>query len=167
MLDSRPTAAPRNYLSRKEARRIFWWVMAIGLAVLLVVRFGEIKQLFSNLRSRPSHDIDTRYYPSPKSSSDTSAVTVVPPLATPSEKAVDGELAIDAELLAEVRDDTPWIRPSEYPAWYHLWNVVKQLPPDVLASRAQTVGFVELFQQPKAFRGKPVTIEGSAAAPRT
>jgi hypothetical protein len=36
------------------------------------------------------------------------------------------------------------------------------LPPDVLASRAQTIGFVELFQQPKAFRGKPVTIEGSA-----
>ncbi len=78
MLDLRPTAAPRNYLSRKEARRIFWWVMAIGLAVLLVVRFGEIKQFFSNLRIRPTHNIDTRYYPPPKSSSDTSAVTVIP-----------------------------------------------------------------------------------------
>ncbi len=79
-----------------------------------------------------------------------------------SEKAVDGKLDIDAELLSEIRDDTPWIRPSEYPAWYHLWNLVKQLPPDAVTRRAQTVGFVELFQQPKAFRGKPITIQGSA-----
>src|SRR5688500_544602 len=99
MLNFRSTAAPRNYLSRKEARRIFWWVMAIGLGILLVVRFSEIKQFFSSLRSRPSHNIDTRYYPSPKSSSDSSAVTVVPPHPSAPEAAADGKLDIDAELL--------------------------------------------------------------------
>jgi hypothetical protein len=162
MLDFRPTAAPRNYLSRKEARRTFWWIMALGLAVLLIVRFGEIRQFLGNLRGQPAQDIDTRYYPSPKSDTDVNAVTIVPQRESHTERPANGAFEIDSSLLAEIRDDTPWIRPSEYPAWYHFWTVLKELPSETLSDRAQPVGFVELFQQPKAFRGKPVTIEGSA-----
>jgi hypothetical protein len=162
MLDfrPRPTAAPRNYLSRKEARRIFWWVMALGLAVLLIVRFGEIRHFLGSLRSRPTDHIDTRYYPSPKSDAD--SVTIVPQREPAAEKTADDQPEIDPDRLAEIRDDTPWIRASEYPTWYHFWTVLKESPPETLTGRAQSVGFVELFQQPKAFRGKPVTIEGSA-----
>jgi hypothetical protein len=162
MLDFRPTTAPRNYLSRKEARRIFALVMALGLAVLLIVRFTEIRQFLGNLSSQPAQDIDTRYYPSPKSSTDADSVTIVPQRDTDKQFAAKGALEIDPGLLAEIRDDTPWIRPSEYPAWYHFWSMLKKTPPETLANRAQPVGFVELFQQPKAFRGKPVAIEGSA-----
>jgi hypothetical protein len=162
MLNFRPTAAPRNYLSRKEARRIFWWVMGLGLAVLLIVRFGNIRQFVSNLRSRPAHDVDTRYYPSPKNSGDADSLTVVAPREPAAKHAAGDQFQVDPTLLAEIRDDTPWIRPSEYSAWYHFWTVLKHAPQETLTDRAQIVGFVELFQQPTAFRGKTVTIDGSA-----
>jgi hypothetical protein len=162
MLEFRPTAAPRNYLSRKEARRLFAWVMALGLAVLLIVRFGEIRQFLGSLRGQPAHDIDTRYFPSPKGSADADSVTIVPQREIGTERPANGAIEIDPSLLAEIRDDTPWIRPSEYPTWYHFWTVLKEVPTRTLSDGAQTVGFVELFQQPKAFRSKPVAIEGSA-----
>ena len=162
MLEFRPQAALRNYLSRREARRLFWWVLGVGLAVLVIVRFGEIRQFLGSLRGRPTHDIDTRYYPSPKSGADSDSVTIVPHQAPTSETADDNRLQIDPSLLTEIRDDTPWIRPSEYPAWYHFWTVLKEMPPKILTERAQSAGFVELFQQPRAFRGKPIAIEGSA-----
>jgi hypothetical protein len=62
-----------------------------------------------------------------------------------------------------VRDDTPWIRNDEIDAWLNLWSALAASSDAVIArSSVGEVGFVELFAQPQAYRGKLVTMRGAA-----
>jgi hypothetical protein len=167
MLDFRPRTQPRNYLSRREQRRLFAWVMGIGLAVIAIASLAEIRQIL-NAHAAPVIEraplIDTRFQPSPRSSGEPDAVSIVtiePPTAVSGRE--DLVAGVSAELLAKVRDDTPWIRPGEIDAWLNVWGALARSKDDEIARRSSgAVGFIELFQQPRAFRGKAVTIRGSA-----
>ncbi|HUY91991.1 MAG TPA: hypothetical protein VMV10_24840 [Pirellulales bacterium] len=68
---------------------------------------------------------------------------------------------VDAELLAEVRDDTVF-RSGEADAFYHLLGILAKTDEKSLeqASRGP-VTFTQLFTQPKEYRGELVTVEGT------
>jgi hypothetical protein len=79
-----------------------------------------------------------------------------PPLAK------DGALAADDSTLQSVRDDTPW-RAAEHEALFRLFENVKTTPEDRLrASSLGFVGYLALFKQPEAYRGKLVGVRGTA-----
>ncbi|MEX2138829.1 MAG: hypothetical protein WD894_06180 [Pirellulales bacterium] len=167
MLDFRPRVQTRNYLSRREQRRLLAWVMGIGLIGIACASLVEIREFFGST-SMPvaarDPSIDARFQPSPRDSGEPDAVSIVkaeqPTAVIHRDDLVPG---VKAELLAGVRDDTPWIRSAEIDAWLNVWNALARSTDEVVERRsAGAVGFLELFQQPRTFRGKAVTIRGSA-----
>jgi hypothetical protein len=162
MLEFRPRIPARNYLARREQWRLLAWVMGIGLVVLAGLRFDEILKL----RAQPeavAPNVDTRFHPSPQGTSEPDSVTMV--AAEESIAPGDGRAqgGVNDALLRKVRDDTPWIRNDEIDAWLNLWSVLgRSSDAQIAADSVGEVGFVELFGQPQAYRGKLVTMRGAA-----
>ncbi|MEX2113777.1 MAG: hypothetical protein WD845_11365 [Pirellulales bacterium] len=68
------------------------------------------------------------------------------------------------DYLAVVRDDTVF-RPAESIAWFHLLDVLAATPADVLVRASEgPVGYLQLSQQTNEYRGRLVTISGTARA---
>ena len=68
---------------------------------------------------------------------------------------------VDPALLTKVRDDRP-LRGSENPAWYNLFSVLASTDTKALEeSSTGTVGYVQLWEHPGAYRGKLVTVRGT------
>ena len=164
MLEFRPRVPARNYLARREQWRVLAWVMGIGMLVLAGLRFHEILNLLGSQSDGAEPAVDTRFHPPTTGTSEPDSVTIVagrePVMA--SDDGIPGD-AVSAALLKNVRDDTPWVRDEEIDAWLNLWTALLQSSDAAIArGSAGTVGFVELFGQPRAYRGKLVTIRGSA-----
>jgi hypothetical protein len=161
MLDFR-TRTPRNYFSRRERRRLLLWLGGIGLAVIacnLVAGARHMERM--PLASEPAQ-VDTRFQGSPADKNQPGVVSIERQKA-PAAENEDIPTHVKADLLAEVRDDTPWIRSAEVDAWLNLWSALKHANPRELARASLgDVGFVDLFQQPQAYRGKLVHFRGVA-----
>lgn len=165
-------ANPKDYLARRERRRLFFWVMGFGLVVLVILRFAELRDFVRARSERAANRVDTRFYPAPAPEGERDAVTIRKPVEgggveaddDPVKQAGDGVLpGIKPALLEHVRDDTPWIRDQEIPAWFNLWHAVQSATSDqIAAARPKPVGYLELFQQPKAHRGELVNVRGNA-----
>jgi hypothetical protein len=163
MLDFRPRVRSRNYLSRREQRRLFGWVMGVGLVVLTLALFGQVRDFLQSQSAKAAPSIDTRFKAEQNQSGEPDAVTITSSSASDLSDAGGDAAGIQREHLVQIRDDTPWIRGDELPAWFNLWNVLSRSDKHQLnAESTGKVGFAELFQQPNAFRGKLVTVRGSA-----
>jgi len=163
MLDFHSHVRSRNYLSRHEQRRLLAWVMGVGLIVLACVMYGEVREFVQARSVRAAHSIDTRFQAEPGHSGEPDAVSIRSSVAVESSHERGDFPGVSSALLAQIHDDTPWIRSDELPAWLELWDVLRQSDERQLAAESKgKIGFVELFQQPKAFRGKLVTVRGSA-----
>jgi hypothetical protein len=164
MLDFRPRAHPRGVVSHRARRRISLWILGVGLLVLFCLRFREISQFMSAGSAAAPHEVDTRFQPESGGSAAADTVRIVDSEPAPSMSEEKSPfMGVDPGLLARVRDDTPWIRSDELDAWWNIWSALKRSNVGELErASAGKIGFVELFSQPKAFRGKPVTIRGSA-----
>lgn len=69
---------------------------------------------------------------------------------------------VNADFLAEVRDDTVVSRSAETDAFYHLLEILQNTDePALEQASVGTVTFTQLFTQPKEFRGEVVTVEGT------
>ena len=69
---------------------------------------------------------------------------------------------VDAELLAQVQDDTAVGR-NDLPSMLQLLSLARRTDPRELAEASVgTPAFVQLLQQPAAFRGQVVTVRGRA-----
>jgi hypothetical protein len=138
-------------------------VMGVGLVVLVCMRFGEISEFLRSQTAAVTPSIDTRFEPAAaKSGPD---VVTIAGSTEPQEADLTKNLfpGVPAELLARVRDDTPWIRSDEIDAWFGMWSVLANSSEDDLAAASVArPGFVELFQQPRAFRGRLIAVRGSA-----
>ena len=65
------------------------------------------------------------------------------------------------ELLEEVEDDRV-LRGAEHHAWFHLLAILKRTNQQRLREASQgRIGFVQLFEQSKTYRGKLVTVRGT------
>jgi hypothetical protein len=163
MLDFRPRVAARNYLSRREQWRLLAWVMGIGLLVLLALRFGKIYELLGTRPEATSPAVDTRFRPEATGTSEADSVTIVAPREPIEASDGDTQVGVNVALLEKVRDDTPWIRNDEIDAWLNLWSALAASSDAAIARRSVgEVGFVELFAQPQAYRGKVVMMRGAA-----
>ena len=78
------------------------------------------------------------------------------------DSAAQPPLLLPATELAQIEDDTVW-RPAERAPWFKLFGALQRMTSEQLrASATATAGFVQLFRQPDAYRGRLVTIQGQA-----
>jgi hypothetical protein len=111
-------------------------------------------------------DIDTRLPPTPPTGAPLEADVFIAKADDPVPEDWEQNEAdtyfpgVRPDLLAAVRDDM-LLRPAEADAWYHLWAVLKEAKEeDLEAASLRRVGFVELFEQAKEYRGRLVTVRG-------
>jgi hypothetical protein len=67
---------------------------------------------------------------------------------------------LDAWALAQIEDSTV-LRNSETAAWYRLWDKLQSLGFEELAEEAEPVNYVQLYSQPREFRGELVQVTGT------
>lgn len=165
---------PRNFLDRREQWRLLALVLALGLVVVVMneVRRPETEALLARVFSgeRVLRDAEP-----PVSDAGIAALVSqrnddrpVDAFRTPS---VGGAVAVAddryypgvrPELLDAIRDNTVF-RNAETDAWFHLWEILQSSTPQDLAGAASgEVGYVEMVEQPKAYRGRLVTVRGTA-----
>jgi hypothetical protein len=69
---------------------------------------------------------------------------------------------LDDLALKEIRDDSFW-RPAERHAWFRWFEILRQQNPAQLQRESiGSIGFLPLFKQSDDYRGKVVTIRGTA-----
>jgi len=174
MSQFRQTPPPRNYLARREQWRLLGLVFALGLAVFLMseARDPDNWRWFADLdrtgRSTEPEttDIDNLYQPPPKDNEIPDAFIA---RAEPGEAEVDttGEYfpGVKPAYLEEVEDNTHFggIGSAEHLAWLNLLEIVSTTDQEKLeeASTGRAT-YAQLSKQPNDYRGKLVTVIGTA-----
>jgi hypothetical protein len=149
---------PRNYLARREQRRIFWLFMPPAIVVMILL--GQLERSWLERSSPPARpQIDTRLAPAGGEAGPDDAVTIAP-VATPPAGGPE-ELGASAHALSQVRDDAIF-RSDDEEAWYQTWMTLRGTDARALArAPVREVGFAELFGQPRAYRGRLVRFRGT------
>ncbi len=144
---------PRNYLSRREQRRLLFLVLGLGLVVILMFEARKAKnwQLFADL------DGDN----GPK------AVGFLPADMENGEDGPDPALAVglfpgvDEKLLEAITDNTRF-RDEENPAWFNLLGVLRRADEsDLRRAAIGRVSWLQLNEQSHEYRGELVTVQGT------
>jgi hypothetical protein len=152
-------ATPRNYLAPGEHRRLFWRVMPLAAAVVLLLGWVE-NTWFPRGRPRPEPQADTKLdaLRGPMPEGEAVLIERDEPPFEPSVPAA--ELSAPAPALAQVRDAT-FFRDEEIDAWLQTWNTLETSGRDGLRrGQPRDVSFSELFGQPRTFRGRLVRMRG-------
>jgi hypothetical protein len=69
---------------------------------------------------------------------------------------------LDALAMAKIKDNTV-MRPDERRAWFRLLEQLQRMSAaELAADNNSRVGFVQLYQQPEVYRGRLVTVHGTA-----
>ena len=151
----RSKSGPRNYLARRERRRLFWWVMPPAAAAVLLLGWLEqswnpsravrVDTLLAGTRQPVlgPGDVQVEQPPEPE------------PFVRPAET-----LSAPSDQLGLIKDET-FHRKEEVPAWIQTMLTLRSSDPQGLRASAQSVGFGELFGQPRSFRGRPVRFSGT------
>lgn len=149
---------PPSSAGASVGRRVVWFLLAAGIVLILMreVRKPERWRFFTMLdgqsRPRQAGNVDTRLRPP----GDAAEPVVNGP---PAAGQVVGESKTQraAQLdLAQIKDDT-YFRPGEHDAWFRLLELAR----DEAAIQATPVTFLELFEQPTAYRGRFVSMSGT------
>jgi len=161
---------PRDYLSRREQRRLLVLVMSVGLLVLMINEARKPEN-WSWLRgnSEPGQpatpdysNYDTKYQPSPEEEYDPGVIRIVPRDPVPVTTDRSYFPGVEPALLGEVKDNMPY-RPQESKPWYHLLGILKNNNASFLEKNSSgDVSFVQLFEQPNEYRGDLVSLHGVA-----
>lgn len=163
-------AAP-NYLSGWHQRRIFLLVMALGL-VLIAMREAGKPQRWKWLEALgpaalPANDADALDTRLPAAESPAREPgTIRSPAPEPEDSSAEPTArryfpGVEARLLARVQDDTIF-RKQDYESWFNLLSVLRDNSTDALRSASQgDATYLQLYQQPAAYRGELVTIAGT------
>jgi len=151
-------AQPRNYLSRAEHRRLFWRFMPPAIVLFLALSWLERGWLRQPAPPAPPQ-VDTRLAGAHvERTVDDAVVIEVEP--EPFVGTAD-ELGASAASLAEVRDDTVF-RGGDEEAWFQIWMTLRSTDAEALRrADARPVSFIELFGQPRSFRGRLVRFTGT------
>lgn len=156
--------SPRNWLERAEQRRLWITWMPAALVVLLLAGWLE-RKLWGPAASPSAPQVDTRLAGGPVVRTVDDAVTIegageAGHAAGGLPDDDDAELAAPRELLAAVRDDTVF-RSADGPAWFAIWGrLADEGASGRSTPRGMKVGFGQLFEQPRSFRGRRVRFAG-------
>lgn len=148
---------PRNFLATSERRRLFWALMPTAVMVVVALEL-VVRPMFEPPLVPPEKQIDTRFEVVAGPPPPVDAVVI-----TPSEEKIETDdtalLGASPEALAKVRDAT-FFGSADLEAWLDMFLTLqgestRPIPP------SQAVGFTELFNQPRSFRGRAVRIRGT------
>jgi hypothetical protein len=150
---------PRNYLARSEQTRVLGLVLGVGIVVFALTEAAKPSTwewMWRAGRTAVPPALDTRLPPSghlalaagqtvnKKPEHDTNAVLP----------------GIDKEALAKVKDDAK-VFTGERPIEYDILRVLGEMPQSEIARASiGNVSFVEILEQPQAYRGQVVSFDG-------
>ncbi len=190
MLDFRPKSTrTRNYLNRREQRRLLLLVMSAGLVMILIQEASKPKHWVwirggaalappaVNPRQPPPRAAARPLAAGPDGAelaeADDQPKPPVRRALAPDEFIIEAETEHDlphgkqyfpgvrADLLGRVRDDTVF-RAAETGSFYNLLEVLNTAGEQELEKASLgDVSFTQLYTQPKEFRGDLVTISGA------
>jgi hypothetical protein len=158
----------RNYFSRREQWRLFALVMGLGLVIVLMREAIQVENWHwltdaqTNTGPREKRDYDTIYQPTlPATKPDAVRITSNdPPQFDTTDEYFPG---VNPTFLAQVEDNRTHKHPGEAAAWFNLWQVLHENEDRFIdPASAGKVTFGELFEQPDIFRGKLVSVGGTA-----
>jgi hypothetical protein len=162
---------PPDYRSRRQQLRLLLLIVGLGLVVILMNEArkpanwrwltGQDQQ--RNAAAPPRTDIDNRLVP--KRGDEVPGTFISPGPKAPERKSEQGEgyfPGVQPDYLASVKDDTVFRR-DEYDAWFNLLGVLQDTKEASLEKASEgRVGYAQLFRQSKEFRGRLVTVRGTA-----
>ena len=164
MIDYRQRPPERARPTGPSHRQIALLVFALGLVVVLMDHARRPANWYWLWGGKPPEAAAT----APQEPAvDTRMAAVHPPVATadafrsppPSQGPETPFPGIRPGYFTSVEDDTVF-RGAEDDAWFHLFEVLRETPQSELAAAAAPVDFAQLFQQPGAYRGRLVRLEG-------
>lgn len=169
---------PRNYLNRREQYRLMAMVFALGFVVLLAIRASdpatwtwltgntpqgvvvakEHKQIESESPPTPAN-LDTRHRAVPIPPLPLDTVRVEADQNAQADEDTTLHPGVVGKHLREIRDNQPF-RSVEAASWFNLLAVLDKADDTALKNAADgNVSFVQLFQQPEAYRGRVVNFQ--------
>ena len=175
MLQFRNGPPPRNYLARREQVRLFLMVMVLMAVVWIAVEARNPQHYrwiwdWGQGDSGVGEDVDTRVRLNASMADDTFVFPRPGKSLEETSQAISGPLT-QADLES-VRDDEPF-RAGERGAWFKLFDRLQETDSGTLREHSTgTVTFIQLYRQPKEYRGELVTVAGTLrrseqiAAPR-
>ncbi|MEM6330374.1 MAG: hypothetical protein AAF790_09005 [Planctomycetota bacterium] len=143
--DDNPKLRPRNYLARREQRRLLLLVGALGLVVLAMQQVtspatvNKLQRLFGDPAPAAQADADNA------TNEPADDFTPARPMAP-----------LDRDRFAAVRDNTIF-RSAESDAWFYTLGVLAGAEG---RQTAPLVTYAQLASQPEVYRGQPVRLEG-------
>ncbi len=179
MLDFRRRHRAPNYLGSGLERRLLSLVAASGLVVLLILGAGDPRHwrwLLPDARhdarqQRVERVAEPMVVASDKQRASAPApdddLAGAPPAGAADVQATSRDVGrffpgVRGDYLGAVRDDTVF-RPAESDAWFHLGALLARTDNEKLVAAAEgPVSYVQLQEQPKAYRGHLVTVRGVA-----
>ena len=161
---------PPNYLGRRLQWRLLALVLGLGVTVLLLNSVRRPKtarfldRVFAPAVEEPRISDEqirelVRSLPTNSNPQDTFRM----PAPDGAKQAASSEYfrAVQPQLLESIRDNT-YFRSVETEAWFHLLDILQQSVPEELAEASLgEVGYVQMVQQPHAYRGRIVTVCGT------
>ncbi len=163
---------PPNYLARGEQRRLLMLVMLLGLVVVLMFQaanpanwewlwMGQQPAAQQNPLPEAPADYNTRLQPTSQGALPVGTFISPKPDGPTTQPSKDLLPGLQPELLATVRDDTPF-QPRGHRPFFHVLDVLNQTSESALAQASVgEVGFVQMYEQPKEYRGRVVTLRGT------
>ncbi len=148
---------PRNYLSRREQRRLLLLVLALGLVVILMFEAGNPKnwQLFVDLDDNPNGDNAPKgvgFLPADKENTDEGPDPALPRGLFP---------GVDEKLLKAITDNTRF-RDEENAALFNILGVLRRTDEsDLQRASIGRVSWLQLNEQSHEYRGELVTVRGT------
>jgi len=149
---------PRNYLAPAERRRLFWRVVPVACALLIVI--GWLERVWSPPHKSLVQQVDTRLesVEGPRPLGETVIIEAEAPAL---EAGPEELLAAPRAALARVRDATLF-READNDAWLQTWLTLRdQGRAGLMRAGPTDVGFAEVFGQPRSFRGRLVRMRGT------
>ena len=170
MLDFRRNRRLPSSAGAALERRLLAMIVGAGVVVLLIVGAGNPRNWRWLVPERPDAARQQRVG-SPRND-----VVIAASSAGPGGEHEDVRLevvderlfpGVRADYLGMVRDDTEF-RPREADGWFHLFALLQRTPNDELVEASEgRVSYLQLDQQPKAYRGHVVTVDGVARAAKS
>jgi len=153
------------YLSRGFQRRMLV-VVVLMICVLLVVQWMRRPQAFTwlmqgGMQPGAQQRIDNRLRPQPQRPEIPG--TFVARAEVPDSDGSDGLFpGVNPGYLADIRDDSPY-RSAENKAFFQMLHLLQQADDAQLANPTE-VTYLQLYEQPKAYRGELVSVRGYVRA---
>jgi len=168
MKNLRQKKQARNFLARREQRRLLLLIVGLGAVLLVGWELRRDPAFLSGLEAlfgpRPVRDapIDTRLQALNDDGSPPDAIFMPRQVDPPEDTTGDYFPGVRPGYLEKVQDDT-FFRSQETDAFYHLLAILQETDTKQLTdASAGRASFAQLFQQSADYRGQLVSLAGVA-----